>query len=304
MNLDDYEPKHLSKMTPMWLFPYLLEGDRQFGTHRWEYWGNTLTEMAIPDEPIPYVNFAAPPNKETIKHIAQMIDQGSRYGQRHSDTFEALVVWILHGLGDPEFKEYDTPDKIPYLKAPIPLFDFWYEKFELGRLQMHPHDYLAHFAQGGENKGYNPYSGSGFFATPGPVCAMMAQMTFSGADPQATKIMSVDDPCCGTGSLLLAASNYSLNLYGQDISLAMTRMTRLNGWLYAPWMVFWPSFPLLDFTVERIKNHLFGQGVPGMTPDPETIPPVPVPTNVMHGEFKQTEKGQYILPLFEDLVPS
>lgn len=49
-------------------------------------------------------------------------------------------------------------------------------------------------------------------------------------------------------------------------------------------------------------RSLIGQGAPGMTLDPETIPPVPVPTNIVYGEFKQTEKGQYILPLFDELL--
>jgi hypothetical protein len=37
-----------------------------------------------------------------------------------------------------------------------------------------------------------------------------------------------------------------------------------------------------------------------LTPNPETIPPVP--TNIVHGEFKQNEKGHYSLPLFDESV--
>jgi hypothetical protein len=39
-----------------------------------------------------------------------------------------------------------------------------------------------------------------------------------------------------------------------------------------------------------------------MTPGPEVIPPVPLPVNILQGELKQTERGQYILPLFEEII--
>jgi hypothetical protein len=163
------------------------------------------------------------------------------------------------------------------------------------------HDYMAHFAQGAENRNYNPYEGFGFFATPMTLARMMAEMTFSGADHERAKRESVCDPCCGTGTLLLAASNYSLNLYGQDLSLSMVRMCRLNGWLYAPWMVFWPDFSILfGPTKEQMKEALFGSVGVGVTPDPDVVPARPADRNVMVGELKETETGQYIMPLFEE----
>jgi len=303
MNAQNYDPKHLHKMTPMWLFPYLVEGDALFGTGRWQYWADTLLNVQIPDDPIPPLEVTGRPDRETVKHLATIIDYGQRHsGQRHAEVFEQFVVWLLHGLGDPEFKPYATPDLIPGFRVPIPVLDDWYEKFELGRLQQHPHDYLAFFAQGGANKGYNPYEGYGFFATPLEVCRLMASMTFSGVDAQEAKRMSVCDPCCGTGGLLLAASNYSLNLYGVDISLAMVRFCKLNAWLYMPWLVFWPDFSLGGWPPERMRHYLFGQSVRGVTPNPETIPPQPPQEHILRGELKQTVNGQYILPLFDELV--
>jgi hypothetical protein len=71
--------------------------------------------------------------------------------------------------------------------------------------------------------------GLGFFATPTLLAGMMVEMTFSGMDREKAKRESVCDPCCGTGTLLLAASNYSLNPYGVDLSLSMVRMCKLNG---------------------------------------------------------------------------
>jgi len=304
----DYQPKHLHKMTPRWLFPYLAEGDALFGTKRWQYWSNTLLDLRIPDDPIPQVLFHKDANdqgvRETIKHIAGAVTVGERLGGwRHSEVFERLVIWILHGLGDPEFLKYETPDKIPDMRVPIQVFDEWYEYFQLGLLQKNPFDYMAFFAQGGANKDFNAYKGLGFFATPAAVCQMMAEMTFGGQPLPEHKRASMCDPCCGTGGLLLAASNYSLNLYGVDVSLSMVRYCRLNSWLYMPWMVFWPDFGFIGLPVKHIKRILFDAPAPAvLTPDIEKVAPIPMPQNILTGEFKQTEKGQYVLPLFESLV--
>jgi hypothetical protein len=78
-------------------------------------------------------------------------------------------------------------------------------------------------------------------------------------------------------------------------------MCRLNGWLYAPWMVFWPDFSLLfGPTKEQMKKVLFESAGVGVTPDPEVVPAQPADQNVMVGELKETEMGQYIMPLFEE----
>jgi hypothetical protein len=70
----------------------------------------------------------------------------------------------------------------------------------------------------------------------------MVQMTIhdarvEGRDP---RLMSVFDPCVGSGRMLLHASNFSLNLWGQDVDPLAVAMCKINGALYAPWM----SFPL------------------------------------------------------------
>ncbi len=51
---------------------------------------------------------------------------------------------------------------------------------------------------------------------------------------------SVNDPCVGSGRMLLHASNHVLRLFGQDIDSLAIAMCKINGALYAPWL----SFPL------------------------------------------------------------
>ena len=41
--------------------------------------------------------------------------------------------------------------------------------------------------------------------------------------------------------MLLYASNYSLNLYGVDISHLLTKIAKVNGFIYVPWLVYRPK---------------------------------------------------------------
>ena len=59
---------------------------------------------------------------------------------------------------------------------------------------------------------------------------MMSQITLMDAD----KTKTVMDCCLGTGTMLLYASNYSLRLFGNDISLDMVKMATVNAWVYMP----------------------------------------------------------------------
>ena len=82
---------------------------------------------------------------------------------------------------------------------------------------LHPYVYLGEMLAEQRSRGWNT---TGFYPTPHAVCEMMTQMTVNesettnGHDPRTRSIM---DPCCGTGRMLLHASNFSLNLYGMDI---------------------------------------------------------------------------------------
>ena len=65
-------------------------------------------------------------------------------------------------------------------------------------------------------------------------------MNFGDEPEQKKKRLSVCDPCCGAGVMLLYASNYSLNLYGVDISLLLTKIAQVNAFIYVPWMAYRP----------------------------------------------------------------
>ena len=149
------------------------------------------------------------------------------YNRHSQETFDMFVEWLLHGLGDPTVKELAKGIE-PKLNGA------WYKTFNLGLFLKYPYDYLGQFAEDLYGSGRrNP---TAYFPTPMNVSQMMAKITLSDAD----KTKSVCDPCVGSGRLLMAASNYSLNLYGMDIDHRILNVCRVNMWQYVPWAIYRP----------------------------------------------------------------
>lgn len=118
--------------------------------------------------------------------------------------------------------------------------------FCLDPLLERPADYFGWMLSELKGRGTDP---RGFYPTPMSVTQMMASMLFSGGDHRA---QTVSDPCVGTGRMLLAASNWSLRLYGQDIDARCVTATLVNGALYAPWL----SFPFPESFWKTAAPHL------------------------------------------------
>lgn len=74
------------------------------------------------------------------------------------------------------------------------------------------------------------YGEKGQFLTPEPICQMMAQMNLPEEKTDLDGRRSVNDPCCGSGRMLLAAAEIQPNWHfvGQDVDLRCTRMTAIN----------------------------------------------------------------------------
>jgi len=122
---------------------------------------------------------------------------------------------------------------------------YLYKTFNMGLMIKYPCDHMAwgsceiaNMAQSG--------NGTGYFPTPQNVVKMMTQMTMSDAD----KTKTFNEPCCGTGTMLLEASNYCLRLYAQDIDLNMCKMAAVNTWPYIPWLAF-PVYGLIDWNTKE-----------------------------------------------------
>ena len=209
-----------------WMRPYLCMADSMF-TGRWLYWMRTINEGKVLDDPIPKIDWTGNRGKEAYKNLEQCIDFC-----RHTHSWNALdmfVEWLLFGFGDPMFREFPK-------SVPNDVNAHWYKTFNLGLFLEEPDDYLGSYAADIYSGGSNP---TGYFPTPMHVSVMMAEMAM--ADDKDIKTKRVCDPCVGSGRLLLAASNYCLNLYGMDIDHRMINICKANMWIYAPWGALRPT---------------------------------------------------------------
>jgi hypothetical protein len=187
----------------------------------------TLEAGRLLDEPIPPIAFRQPDNK-----VFSLLRDWSRLIGRDCggwSDFATLLDWLSWGLA--------LSREAPRLSEEIN--EKLYRKVNLQPLLEVPYDYLGEFVAAGKAKGWNP---TAFFPTPHNVVELMVQMTLTDAEPAGRdpRTRTVNDPCVGSGRMLLHASNMSLNLLGQDIDPLAISMCKINGALYAPWL----SFPL------------------------------------------------------------
>ena len=86
-------------------------------------------------------------------------------------------------------------------------------------------DPLGDLFQGAVTFGEN-----GQFMTPMNVCRMMAKSIMADFEPPADRRPTVNDPCCGSGRMLLAAAEIHRNavFYGTDVDLRCVKMTVIN----------------------------------------------------------------------------
>jgi hypothetical protein len=235
----------------------------------------------VPEGDIPRIRFMARPRREDEKHVQEVLKHYVYKGYWYDDAWLVLVRWLLHGFGRRDLDE-DVE------RIPADVRNVWYEQFDLSRLLRSPIDWSAHVLQGGlpamkSNGGHKWAKSTGFFATPMDICAMMTDMTFMGIDPEEAKVSTVCDPCCGTGSLLLTASNYSLRLYGQDIVNDLCLCAELNAWLWMPWLAFMPDW--MDDLFRRVTEERVGPAAIRLETDPVKVEAVQA--------YRLGEMGQY-----------
>ena len=236
------------------LLPALLtHDDRLYG--RWDYLTAAWEAGELPPlstAPIPRIGFLSTPDKGTWRMLTRCLDaiphhgSGGWQGWSSYAYFRFFLEWLLYGFhhaGQPE------PPQEP--SGCEGASDHLYQALDLGLWLENPYDYF------GDLLAQNAYGKrQGFYPTPHNVAEMMTAMMMGGQKSEAgegaddidcaadTRILTVCDPCVGTGRLLLHASNYSLRLYGQDIDPVLCLATLVNGYLFMPWLV--RPIPYLD----------------------------------------------------------
>jgi len=264
---------HLEKQKQGWLLPYLMaldtirvdmleegmHGPTPFHGHgRWDYWLDACLRGQVPEADIPRIEFQQQPERDDAKHVLgclKLYDQ--RYGMWYDDAWLQMVRWLLHGFGRSGLeKEVE--------RIPPEIRNAWYTTFNLAYLLHSPCDWSACILEGrlpGVKPGTVKWSQStAFFSTPLSVGKMMVEMALATGDPEDVKVQTVCDPCCGTGSLFLPASNHSLRLYGVDIVYDLVLCCELNAWLWMPWMVY--CTPEMEATFDALDEQRGNGHVP------------------------------------------
>jgi len=212
---------------------------------RWGYHLRTLDAGRLLDESIPQIAFGAPdPKVHGLLH--EWCELVGHDCGGWSD-FRTLLDWLSWGLA--------LANEEPSLGEQVN--EKLYRAVDVGPLLEHPYDYLGDFVAQGKARRWNP---TAFFPTPHNVVELMVRMTMcdqcnDGRDP---RTLSVNDPCVGSGRMLLHASNFSLCLFGQDIDVLAVAMCKINGALYAPWLAFpLPASIVGTASQERSRGFLF-----------------------------------------------
>jgi hypothetical protein len=243
-----------------WFLPYLLEAESRING-RWNYWSKIIESGSIGDKPIPRLSFSivgltggehviqygedvrrnrmlglcgtpAEARQNVDWSFGKAFDRGAR--------LDELAEWWLYGFGSKSVTEKPPID--PAAEVAM------YCGLEVHRLLANPGDWAAHVATlyfGDRGGRYNTHA---WFPTPMHVADMMVRMQFGDGDHRCQK---VNDPCCGTGAMLLPASNYSLRLYGVDIDRTMCRLCEWQAWLYVPWL----AYAVDDCKIKEFSEH-------------------------------------------------
>lgn len=223
------------------IHPAYLRG----GSGRWRWWMDTYFQEKLPDSEIPQINFLGLPDHETMRMLEKCLDTNWNY------RLPDFLDWILWGFG--EGKERPRIDEKTNEK--------WYRTFNLGLMIVNPTDYWG--ALYSETKGRGSWNRSGFYPTPQHVCNLMAQISYFDAKNEEGKkidprLLAMTEPCCGTGRMLMEASNYTVNISGCDIDYVCVTATKVNAYLYMPWVArpaSWVSKLRAEQEVTGNKSH-------------------------------------------------
>lgn len=229
----DWNKMTIEEKAPFgWLRPQYIFLETTM-TGRWDYWISFRAhckagsgEKFIEGREIPQMQFLSTGQGNNIAKEMLLLclqDAPGAYAHSRYEMFEMFIDWLLYSFGCSEVKE--LPKRITK-----EMQGFWYKEFKPQLLLIYPDDYLGELAST-EKVAKN----SAYFPTPMNIVDVMTRMTME--HNEATKYSTVNDPCLGSGRMLLHASNYSLRLYGQDINKMIHKVSLVNGYLYMPWAV-------------------------------------------------------------------
>jgi hypothetical protein len=204
-----------------WLLPFLFAYDELLWG-RWNYWFAILQKGTVKDSgPIPKIQWA-PIGDSKVCQANKMLRHCL---EKTNTSIDSFSDWLLWGLG--QGKEIDY--------IPTEINEYYYRNFDLFQVLDAPTDYLSMILSEHTGPGYK--SSIGYFPTP----FSLAQIMIDLLENSSCKTKTIYDPCVGCGSLILAASNYFLNVRGEDISSISVKLCKIQCFWYAPWFALHPE---------------------------------------------------------------
>jgi len=214
-----------------WLLPVLIQCESACWG-RWDHWFRTMEAGHILAEPIPQIDFqpdAAGLARKMHEKSLDAIARGSWLGWDSWRIFDYYLDWLLYAFGSPQQTE-------PPREVEDGAFARLYQVFCLEAMLAWPADLFGDMLAENRHGRAN-----GFFPTPHSLVELMTKLTFG--DGGDHRLQTVNDPCTGTGRMLLHASNHSYRLCGQDINATVLKACAVNAYCFAPWIV--RGFPFL-----------------------------------------------------------
>jgi hypothetical protein len=255
-------------------------------SQRWQWWALVLlTRRLPPAAAFPYPKIVFADHLTTESPALKMIRACLRPFHADERAFDDLLDWLLFGFGDPE-----TTGLAPSKAAS---FRHFAEAFDLAVLLEHPGDWIGHVYET-EIASKWTKDASGFFSTPPAICKAMVQMAMH----DVPLLTTVNEPCCGTGRMLLEASNYAVHLSGQDINPTLVKIAKVNGWLYMPSLVMpCPQLGTAGDVAAAQALHVEGTPPPAASATPAAAP---APTESILPPTNERTTTWTPAPLFPD----
>ncbi|WP_242056772.1 MULTISPECIES: hypothetical protein [Oscillatoriales] len=254
----DLIPKFNRNLAHGWMMPILAQVDRCLWG-RWDYWGRCqlipahawnrwkmepmlallegrkpepLPEFVIhetlPNEPIPQIDWEYSSVAENM--LNNTLNCVPKHGEWRSwsawEYLEYFLDWALFGFGHPAYKSLPK-EPASCEGASMRL----YQVFDLSALLLYPEDYLGRILP--DICGKKAQRNAGFYPTPLVVGSFISQVISA---EKTDRTSSFNEPACGTGTLMLAQSNYCLCGIGQDIDPILLKCALFQFFLYAPWL--------------------------------------------------------------------
>lgn len=196
---------------------------------RWHYVFESITNAHVLDAPLPQTDFsgAMEGGRRAGEIFLRWCD---RLNPRRDRWTRMRVVMEFLAWG---FGFGDAPPQLDHDEA-LELYKA-VNSSELLEIYQTPGDLFGWVLSQSLGNGWNP---NAFYPTPDEVVDCMVQIVMHDTSDVDQRGMTVCDPCCGTGRMLLHAGQKSMRLYGADIDYMMVLATKINMAFWCPWGLF------------------------------------------------------------------